>query len=188
MELFSRIRPTVWLLVLLIAVLVLPQSLLFGQQANGNVTGVVADRSGAVIPNATVVLTNGETGAALTRVSNGSGAFAFASVMPGTNYKFEVTAAGFTPWDSQQFAVRPGDQLGYTDIKLQVSAANISVTVEAAVDSMNANLDTGERSDIITAKDLDTLTVVGRDAGELVRMLPGFAMSSGDQGLFNRPG
>ena len=71
---------------------------------------------------------------------------------------------------------------------MQVGGANASVTVEAAVDSMNATLDTGERSDIITAKDLDTLTVVGRDATELVRMLPGYAMSTGDQGLFNRPG
>ena len=30
--------------------------------------------------------------------------------------------------------------------------------------------------------------MVGRDATELVRMLPGYAMSTGDQGLFNRPG
>ncbi|HVN93629.1 MAG TPA: hypothetical protein VMT38_08035, partial [Terracidiphilus sp.] len=31
-------------------------------------------------------------------------------------------------------------------------------------------------------------TIVGRDAGELVKMLPGYAMSTGNQGLFNRPG
>jgi hypothetical protein len=62
------------------------------------------------------------------------------------------------------------------------------VTVEATADSQLAALDTGERSDIITAKDLNTLTVVGRDATELVRMEPGFAMGTGDQGLFNRPG
>ena len=68
------------------------------------------------------------------------------------------------------------------------SAAAAAVTVEAQVDTGLAALDTGERSDMITAKDLNTLTVVGRDAGELVRMLPGYAMSTGNQGLFNRPG
>ena len=39
-------------------------------------------------------------------------------------------------------------------------------------------LDTPERSDVITAKDLDTLAIVGRDAGELIETLPGFAMIS----------
>jgi hypothetical protein len=187
MELYSRIRPTASLLVLLTTVLLL-QSPLFGQATTGSVTGIVADSTGAVVPKAVVALTNGETGTTSKTVSNSAGAFAFASVLPGTNYTLEVTAAGFAPWKSQPFAVRPGDQLGKTDINLKVGAANASVTVEAAIDTVSATLDTGERSDIITAKDLDTLTVVGRDATELVRMLPGYAMSTGDQGLYNRPG
>jgi hypothetical protein len=185
---FLRIRPTASLLVLLVAGFLLPQKALMGQTATGNVTGVVADTSGAVIPKATVALTNASTGITRTTVSNGAGSFAFASVIPGTGYSFEVTAAGFNSWKSQPFAVRGGDDLSFTDIKMAVGTASASVTVEAAVDSMTAALDTGERSDIITAKDLDTLTVVGRDATELVRMLPGYALSTGDQGLFNRPG
>jgi hypothetical protein len=188
MELFSRIRLTASLLVLLIAVFLLAQLPLMGQETTGNVTGVVADVTGAVIPKAAVELFDQQTGTSRKAISNSTGAFAFASVLPGTNYKLVVTAANFSTWESQPFAVRPGDQLSKTDIKLQVGAANASVTVEAQVDSMNAALDTGERSDIITSKDLDTLTVVGRDATELVRMLPGYAMSTGDQGLFNRPG
>ncbi len=188
MDLFSRIRLTSSLLVLLIAVFLLVQLPLKGQETTGNVTGVVADATGAVIPKATVVLTDKQTGTSQRTVSNATGAFSFASVLPGTNYMFEIEAANFSPWESRPFAVRPGDQLSFTDIKMQVGAANASVTVEAQVESMNATLDTGERSDIITAKDLDTLTVVGRDATELVRMLPGYAMSTGDQGLYNRPG
>jgi hypothetical protein len=187
MEQFSRISLTASLLALLTTVLLL-QSPLFGQATTGTVTGVVHDSTGAVVPKAAVVLTDQLTGVMSRTISNGDGAFAFASVLPGTSYQFTVTAATFAPWQSQPFAVRPGDKLGWTDIKLQVGTANASVTVEAAVDSMNATLDTGERSDIITAKELDTLTVVGRDATELVRMLPGYAMSTGDQGLYNRPG
>ncbi len=188
MEIFSRIRPTASLLVLLVAVLLLPRTALFGQQATGNVTGVVADTSEAVIPKASVTLTDGHTGIKRTTVSNSIGAFAFASVVPSTNYTIEVTMDGFRPWQSQPFAVRPGDQLSFTDVRMQVGDTTASVTVEAQIDSQIATLTTGERSDIITAKDLDTLTVVGRDATELIRMLPGFAMSTGDQGLFNRPG
>jgi hypothetical protein len=188
METFSRIRPTVSLLVLLMATLLLTQVPLWGQESTGNVTGIVADSTGAVIPKAVVVLTNEVDSTKRSTVSNSSGAFAFAALLPSTSYQLKVTAPGFRSWESQSFPLRPGDKLSYTDIHLEVGDATASVTVEAAVDSMTASLDTGERSDIITAKDLDTLTVVGRDATELVRMLPGYAMSSGDQGLFNRPG
>jgi hypothetical protein len=176
-----------WLL-LLITLLLLPRTALFAQQATGNVTGVVADSSDAMIPKANVSLTDGNTGIKRTTVSNSTGAFAFASVVPSTKYTIDVAVDGFRPWQSQPFAVRPGDQLSFTDIRMQVGDTTASVTVEAQIDSQVATLSTGERSDIITAKDLETLTVVGRDATELVRMLPGYSMSTGDQGLFNRPG
>jgi hypothetical protein len=187
MKFFSGNRPTASLLVMLTAVLLLAQTALYGQ-ATGNVTGVVADTTGAVIPKATVALTDLQTGIKRTTTSNGDGAFAFASVIPGLSYQITVTAENFDPWQSQPFPVRSGDQLSYSDIKMKVGSTAAAVTVEAQVDSNLAALDTGERSDIITAKDLNNLTIVGRDAGELVKMLPGYAMSTGDQGLFNRPG
>ena len=187
MKFFSRIRPIVSLLAALATVLVLTQTALYGQ-ATGNVTGVVADSTGAVIPNATVTLIDQQTGITRSVQSNGEGAFAFAGITPGTNYKISIAASGFEPWESQPFAVRAGDYLNKSDIRLQVGAATAAVTVEAQMDSGLAALDTGERSSVITAKDLNTLTLVGRDAGELVRMLPGYAMSTGNQGLFNRPG
>jgi hypothetical protein len=187
MKFFSGIRPTASLLVLFIFAFLLfePRA---SAQATGNVTGVVTDASGAVIAKAAIVLTDQATGVQRTTTSNNSGAFAFAGITPGTSYKLGVSAANFEPWESQPFPVRAGDQLSYTDIHLKVGAASAAVTVEASTDSELAALDTGERSDIITSKDLNTLTVVGRDASELVRMLPGYAMSTGDQGLFNRPG
>ncbi|HWE85231.1 MAG TPA: carboxypeptidase-like regulatory domain-containing protein [Terracidiphilus sp.] len=189
MEIFSRIRPTVSLLVVLLATVMMTEAPLRSQQSTGSVTGVVADSTGAVIPKAQVTLTNEIDGTSRTTVSNSSGAFALAAVMPSTSCRLKVEATGFRPWESQPFALRAGDELGFNDqIRLVVGDATASVTVEAITDTMSESLDTGERSDIITAKDLDTLTVVGRDATELVRMLPGYAMSTGDQGLFNRPG
>ena len=188
MEFFSRIRPTASLLVFLVAALLLPQKALYAQVATASVTGVVTDKTGAVIPNAAVTLTEANTGIKRSTVSNGTGDFAFASVVPSLSYRIAVSAPGFRSWESQPFPLRPGDAPSFRDIHLQVGDVSSSITVEAAVDSQIATLDTGERSDIITAKELDTLTVVGRDATELVRMLPGYSMSTGDQGLFNRPG
>jgi hypothetical protein len=187
MKFFSGNRPTASLLVMLAAVLLLAQTALYGQ-ATGTVTGIVADTTGAVIPKASVVLSDLATGIKRTAISNGDGAFAFAGVTPDTNYRLDVSAPNFEPWESQAFAVQAGAQLSYTDIRMKVGTTASAVTVEAQVDSNLASLDTAERSDIITAKDLNTLTIVGRDATELVRMLPGYSMSTGDQGLYNRPG
>lgn len=187
MSSFLRIRPTVALPVLLITALLLLQSPLSGQETTGSVTGIVADSSGAVIPHAAVQLTNGENGTARKTVSNSVGYFVFASVESSTNYTVGVTVAKFRPWESQPFALRPGDQINISDIRLAVGAATEQVTVEATTSEMK-DLDTGERADVITSEEIETLAVVGRDATELVRMLPGFDMSSGSQGVNNKPG
>lgn len=185
MKFFLRMRPTaLWLVTL--AVLCVAQTALFAQ-ATGNVTGIVEDETGAVIPKATVVLTNLVNGGEITTTSNGAGSFAFAGLVPAT-YSFKVSAPGFDAWQTQPFPVHSGDQLNFTDIRMKVGAAATEVTVEAKTETGIASLDTAEQSDVINAEELNTLSVVGRDATELVRMLPGYAMSTGDQGLFNRPG
>src|ERR1700733_8067254 len=99
MKFFSGNRPTASLLVMLTAVLLLAQTALYGQ-STGNVTGVVADTTGAVIPKASVVLTDLGTGIKRTVTSNSDGAFAFAGVAPDTNYRLDVSAPNFESWES----------------------------------------------------------------------------------------
>ena len=127
MKFFSGNRPTASLLVILTAVLLLAQSALYGQ-ATGNVTGIVADTTGAVIPKASVVLTNLGTGTKRTETSIGDGAFAFAGVTPDTTYRLDVSAPNFDSWQSQTFAGRAGYQLSYTDIHMMVGTAAAAVT------------------------------------------------------------
>ncbi|MDQ1453516.1 MAG: hypothetical protein QOK38_3382, partial [Acidobacteriaceae bacterium] len=47
------------------------------QVDQGSVTGTVADTSGALVPNATVTLTNKDTGLTLTRTTSGGGVYTF---------------------------------------------------------------------------------------------------------------
>jgi hypothetical protein len=186
MKFFSGIRPTAYLLVLLSTVFLLAHATLYGQ-ATGDVTGVVADSAGAVIPEAAIVLTNTANGIQSSTISNGVGAFAFSGLTPGA-YSFKITAANFEAWQQGAFEVHAGQHLSFTNIRMQVGAASASVTVEAKTETGLAGLDSAAQSDVIDSEELNTLSVVGRDATELVRMLPGFAMSTGDQGLYNRPG
>ncbi len=65
----------------------------FGQTTS--ITGTVSDPSGAVVPNATITITNAATGAVRTTVSDSQGRYTIAQVTPGT-YDVRAKASGFT--------------------------------------------------------------------------------------------
>src|ERR1700761_6463087 len=63
-------------------------------QINAGVDGTVADPSGAVIPGVSVTAKNVATGVTTNATSNAAGAYAFASLQPGT-YTISAMAGGF---------------------------------------------------------------------------------------------
>jgi hypothetical protein len=179
MKVFPRIRLTFALLGILIAGLLPWAQPAFTQETAGNVSGLVQDATGAVIPKATVVLTDLQNKTERKTVSSSGGEFTVASVQSALQYQIKVSAPGFKTWESKPFALRPGDRIAFTDIKMQLAeAASENVTVEASDSQAIKPLDTPERSDVITSKDLETLAIVGRDAEELIETLPGFALVS----------
>src|SRR5664279_3602781 len=70
----------------------------------GSVRGTVTDPSGAVIPGATVHLTNQVSGLDQSAVTDATGQFLFANI-PFNPYKVDVSANGFAPL-SQSFEIR----------------------------------------------------------------------------------
>ncbi len=182
---FPRIRPAAALMMFLMAGLLLWQSPVMAQETTGSVSGIVEDSTGAAIPHATVVLTNLQNKSERKTVGNGSGEFTIPSVTSDVRYQVKVTMQGFKSWESKPFPVRPGDRVAFSDIKLQVGEATAEVTVEATESQAVKPLDTPERSDVLTSKDLETLAIVGRDATELIETLPGFSVIS--PGVNNQP-
>ena len=87
-----RIRTYVGLI--LLSLLVLPLSLPAQNQAS--VTGVVTDPSGAVIPNADILLTNPATSVQFKATTNSVGSYHFSNVPPGPGYQLTFSAPGFT--------------------------------------------------------------------------------------------
>jgi Carboxypeptidase regulatory-like domain/TonB-dependent Receptor Plug Domain len=183
---FPRIRPAAALVMFLVAGLLLWQSPVMAQETTGSVSGIVQDSSGAVVPHATVILTNLSNKAERQTVSNGAGEFTIASVTSDLKYQVKISMQGFHTWESKPFPIRPGDRVAFTDIKLQVGEASAQITVEATESQAIKPLDTPERSDVITSRDLETLAIVGRDATELIETLPGFSVIS--PGVNNQAG
>src|SRR5437773_12159632 len=74
-------------------------------QTFGEVTGRVTDPSGAVIPGASVALTNVNTNAVRNVVTAEAGAYTFPSVPPGF-YRLSTELAGYKAAVSEQFEVQ----------------------------------------------------------------------------------
>src|SRR5262245_55455504 len=103
---------------------------LHAQTSAGQVSGTVTDSSGAVVPGASVTLTNTGTGVANTTPSNGSGNFVFLNVQPGS-YELSVELQGFKPVKTPPFQVEVGQTVNrMLPIEAGVSE-NVTVTVEA---------------------------------------------------------
>ena len=166
----------------LIAVLLLLQPAAYAQ-STATVTATVVDQSGGVIVGAKATLKNEATQDIRETVSNTSGLFTFAAVSPG-RYSLKVEYAGFKSWETSGIAVRPDDKIGLGEVKLLVGTPTETVTVEAS--DRPIPTETADRSAIITSKDISNLAVEGRSASELLRVLPGVAITGGTSGRTNQ--
>jgi Carboxypeptidase regulatory-like domain len=158
--------------ILFLTVIAITSSAL-AQVGTAALSGLVQDPTGAAVPGATVVLQNTQTSQQRTLRSNGAGSFTFSSV-PNGDYKLTVTHTGFQSYTRTAIHLDPGDNISLTDVQLTVGSESQSVTVTETVAGIP--LDNGQLSSTITANDLEKLSVVGRDATELQKILPGFAI------------
>ena len=72
----------------------------FGQDATGRIIGTVLDQTGAVVPNARVVLTNVATGGTRETITDSEGAYQVL-LLPIGSYQVSVEAAGFRKWTTE---------------------------------------------------------------------------------------
>ena len=103
----------------------------FAQTAasTGQITGAVKDPNQAVLSGTQVVLTNLQTKAKITAVTNSQGIYAFPAVQPGT-YITEIDAKGFKPSVSTALTVAAGQTVN-SDFALALAGNTETVNVSA---------------------------------------------------------
>jgi hypothetical protein len=104
---------------------------------SGTVEGVVVDPNSAVVPNASVTISNPVSGYTRSTVTNQDGTFRFDNVPP-NNYQVSVSATGFTPL-AQNISVRTSVPISLK-LALTVGAAAESVTVTGATADVLENI------------------------------------------------
>ena len=138
------------------------------QVDRATLTGVVTDRSGAVLPGATVTLTNLSTNVASDQATTGTGSFLFVNLIPG-RYEIAVSLTGFRK-TSQIVPLEVG-QRARVDLSLEVGALNEVVTVQESSSLINAN--DAMLGGIVTQKQVANLPLAIRNWDDLLALVPG---------------
>jgi len=165
-----RVRAAIRLAATVFCTLLFTSATALGQgSTTASVRGHVEDASGAVLPGATITLINLATKVPQTTVTDDRGQYLFAGVFPAT-YDLKVELSGFKTYERKGIAISPNDNRGI-DVRLDVGQQSETVTVTGQQEYVQT--ETGAREGVLNAKQIDNLSVIGRSALELLRILPG---------------
>jgi Carboxypeptidase regulatory-like domain len=156
----------------------------------GTITGIVTDTAGAVIQNATVEITNTDTGAGRTMKTNDDGSYTATFLQPG-HYEVVLGGGAFGKFDQKDINLTVGRTLA-----INASLAAASVATEVVVNSAPPVLDTEktEVSQTIGQQFISNLPVNGRRWDDFVLLTPnvvpdggsGLVAFHGISGLYNQ--
>ena len=168
----TRQKTRVLFLAILFAFLI-PASA-FAQSVFATLTGSVVDPSQAVVPGAKIALKNTASGDVRRTVTNQDGYFSFTSIPVGANYEVSVEAPGFTGYKATDM-IFSGAETKSLNVTMKVGTTSDAVDVVSAVDAVPTV--SGEKSATLTRKELDNYAIVGRNAAEFIKIMPGFSIS-----------
>ncbi len=144
-------------------------------QSTATLSGIVRDASGAVIAGADITITNQSSGDLRKTVTTNEGYFSL-SLLPVGIYKLTVTATGFSTYQATDIELNTRDSKS-VNVTMKMGALSETIEVSATVNEV-AVVDSGEKSTLITAKDLQDLTLLSRNAAEVVKLIPGAQMTA----------
>lgn len=161
--------------------LFLPVSML-AQVTAGTITGDVTDSSGAVVPNATVVISDMDRGTRYTTTSNPEGLF-LKTQIPNGRYKVRVEAPGFAAYE-QDAIVNVSQE---TRVYAKLSPAGAQQTVEVSATEPVLITDRAEVSTTLSSQPLNNLPTLGQNVTELELLSPGTVHNTFEIGTNENP-
>jgi hypothetical protein len=163
-----RLLDRVMLVAMLLGVSALPA---FGQIDRGAITGRILDSSGAVVPSATVTITNKATGVAVTTSADADGEYQVLTLIPGT-YTVKATAAGFESVLRDDIHLHVQDLLSI-DFALKVGSVNAEIVVTARESMLETQ--TADLGSVVNEQRINDLPLNGRRYADLALLEPGVA-------------
>ncbi len=161
---------------LLIPIMALSFTIASAQQLTATLSGIASDQTDARIPGADVKVKNDATGDERTTKADSSGLFSVTALIPGT-YTVSISAKGFVSWEETGILLNQGDSRTIPNIHLRPGGATEAVTVISGTDA-EVPTDTAEVSATLNNELVDSATLTGRNAAELIKMMPGITFNN----------
>ncbi len=143
-----------------------------GQTTSGTVSGTVTDQRGALLPNASVSITQTERAFTQKVITNNQGSFRFLQLPPGI-YNISVRASGFKTFERQGIVLEGNANLDLKSLPLALGSANEVVEVHS--EGLQLETDNPERSETLNNEQMENTAVNGRSYLGLVGLIPGVA-------------
>jgi hypothetical protein len=140
---------------------------------NAQIAGFVRDPSGSVILNASLTVTNGDTGAERKGRTNDSGLYAIPLLQPG-NYRMLVEASGFQTQRRDGIVLEVA-QNARIDFSMEVGATQQAVTVHADASAINST--DGSVSTVVDRQFVENVPLNGRSFQTLFQLTPGVVIT-----------
>jgi hypothetical protein len=161
-----------------------PSSQLHAQSERARIIGTVLDAQGAVVPGATVTVTNAATGIATKTTSDAEGRYQAPELPIGT-YKVKVEHEGFKTTETAAYTLEI-NQVLRLDVRLPIGGRNEVVEVTGEASQVEVANPTFGAS--VTSKEIVNLPLNGRNTLDLALLQPGVMPSNPDDtgaGTFN---
>lgn len=166
-------KSVTWFLSLVVAMLLATAA--YAQQGRGTIFGTVTDSTGAVVPGATITITNTATNVVTTTVTNDSGYFSMPNLQVG-NYSVAAVKEGFKK-RLQSGLTLEVDQKAQADLTLETGA--VTEVLEISAQGSLVDTTTATIGRVIDNRRVQELPLNGRNALSLVLLSPAVQSGAG---------
>jgi len=149
-------------------------------QANGSLSGTVADKTGSVIPGAGVKVTSQETGLVREAKTDGSGHY-LVPLLPVADYRIRVESQGFQPVEQKDVRLQVNEQ---REVDFTLVPASVSQTVEVSAAEVAVETTNPTLGQVITSQEVADLPLNGRDFVQLATLTPGTTQQTSPNSFF----
>jgi hypothetical protein len=140
-----------------------------GQGTTGTISGTVKDTTGAVVPQAKIVILNEDTGSSRTLQTDGAGRYTAPSMSLGT-YEVTVSSDGFQTSIRKGIAITVGRE---AVVNFELGVGTVSQSVEVTGEAALVESTTSSLGALVDDRTLRDLPLNGRSYDQLALLQPG---------------
>jgi outer membrane receptor protein involved in Fe transport len=135
----------------------------------GSISGIVQDASGAIVPDATVIVSNDSKGVRRALQTTSSGAFTAPALIPDAGYKVTVSKSGFSNYEATHITVSVGENV---DLHIAMGVATTTTTVDVSATAAAIEDTKTDISQVVSQRQILDLPINARRVDSFVLLSP----------------